>query len=236
MITDRNGFGNDSFCELYTNAEEFIQTILSIPTIQEKSHNNSYVQLSGFTIPSQQPSSVDGLGKKVWYFYFGNDKEGYNSSYLIVNNINIWEKKYYCIDFWLKMTEGNSSIDGTYIFGKFEDTNNYLECVQVSSWIYYKIKVKGIVEVVLQYYLSYNTWYHIAFNRKDSEYTMYVDGNNVDTDTSSGEISITSSFVIGDINDGDSSRTCNDIYMNAFRISVGNSRWNKNFIPPNRQY
>lgn len=240
MIKNRNGFGNDSHCIFLINGEENVVN----DEFSDLSYNNYNITLNG---SNSNPSQVNAFGgifsKTVWEFDFGDDKTGYGSSYLQTENIDMWGEYQYCIDLYLYLDTqdyNDSSTYNTNIFGIYDGSEDYVllsfDQISSSNSLNYIIKSKNVDEISLTYSsMSISQWYHISLTKYDDEYKMYIDGIEQDSGTTRrSDISYLSNLIIGDATSG--AKNNRKIYINEFRISSGNNRWDRNFIEPNRQY
>jgi hypothetical protein len=80
---------------------------------------------------------------------------------------------------------------------------------------------------------SYNTWFHVAFVKRGTTWTLYINGVSVASATKA-HLSTLSTFnnTIGRINNGTSYVYNLNGYIDDFRITKGAARYNSNFTPP----
>ena len=238
-MIDPNGYGNDSHCHLLVRGEESV----SLVTFTEGSKVNGLTMtLSGNnpTDPTQN-STTFKLGRKSWRFDTG-DKFTY-SNYLS-SEFNGWNfmGKDYCIDFYcyLNFKDRPDVTDITEIFSIILDSNNYHICYLNDTSIYYIIKESGTEIVNVSYdftSIPENEWFHGAIVRKDSSFDIYINGEYKATDTCESILnSLEANFNIGHYKTSGNPSIYRYIYIDNFRVSIGNKRWDRNFIIPNRQY
>lgn len=83
--------------------------------------------------------------------------------------------------------------------------------------------------------LSTATWYHLAYVRNGSDFTLYLNGTSIGTASSASAGSSTAyKFDVG--GRGDSTTESLDGGMDEFRLSKGIARWTSNFTPPTEAY
>ncbi|MFA5926334.1 MAG: LamG-like jellyroll fold domain-containing protein, partial [Parcubacteria group bacterium] len=81
---------------------------------------------------------------------------------------------------------------------------------------------------------STGTWYHIAIVRNGNTWTMYKNGVNVASATSSGSFNDYASYLYVGYRPGYSLYP--NAYIDELRISKGTARWTSAFTPPTRAY
>ena len=82
--------------------------------------------------------------------------------------------------------------------------------------------------------VSNNTWYHVAYVREGSTFTLYVDGVAVSTATSSSSLNWNSGWKV-EIGSGYGGANYFAGYISNLRICKGHAVYKSNFAPPTRE-
>ena len=82
--------------------------------------------------------------------------------------------------------------------------------------------------------VSNNTWYHVAYVREGSTFTLYVDGTAVDTATSSSSLNWNSGWKV-EIGSGYGEANHFAGYISNLRICKGHAVYKSNFAVPTRE-
>ena len=82
--------------------------------------------------------------------------------------------------------------------------------------------------------VSNNTWYHVAYVREGSTFTLYVDGVAVSTATSSDSLNWNSGWKV-EIGSGYGGANYFAGYISNLRICKGHAVYKSNFAPPTRE-
>ena len=82
--------------------------------------------------------------------------------------------------------------------------------------------------------VSNDTWYHVAYVREGSTFTLYVDGTAVDTATSSSSLNWNSGWKV-EIGSGYGGANYFAGYISNLRICKGHAVYTSNFAPPTRE-
>jgi len=82
--------------------------------------------------------------------------------------------------------------------------------------------------------VSNDTWYHVAYVREGSTFTLYVDGTAVDTATSSSSLNWNSGWKV-EIGSGYGGANYFAGYISNLRICKGHAVYKSNFAPPTRE-
>jgi len=82
--------------------------------------------------------------------------------------------------------------------------------------------------------VSNDTWYHVAYVREGSTFTLYVDGTAVDTATSSSSLNWNSGWKV-EIGSGYGGVNYFAGYISNLRICKGHAVYKSNFAPPTRE-
>ena len=82
--------------------------------------------------------------------------------------------------------------------------------------------------------VSNNTWYHVAYVREGSTFTLYVDGTAVDTATSSSSLNWNSGWKV-EIGSGYGGANYFAGYISNLRICKGHAVYKSNFAVPTRE-
>lgn len=219
QVFDRNGYGNDSGTELLLHMDG----VNDGTVFTDASKNNFTVTDSNVVTKT----AIKQFGTASGYFP--------DSVFLSVPDNDAWSitNKDFTVDFWVYRidTSGNDYVWSTGVFPNFYDivlANN------VRSYLpRFRIFVSSVSEVDLfgTTQILENIWYHLALTKNGNVYTMYVNGKNEGSDTSSSNLNPTGGLRIGWYTDV--------FYMNGYIDEFRYSnfcRWNKNFTPPNRAY
>jgi len=244
MITNRNGFGNDSHSVLYITGEEGLIGAYPSSTFTESSKNG----LTGVTIDyveqSITPTHGD-FGSKVLNW---NTTENVEKGVTATSSDFLFGKQDYCIDFFIR---GSAWAAGsTHFITSFVDASNYMSIdgyFNSGGYIlwYWQIKDGGtdIINFIRQQNdVSLNTWYHGAFVRKvtgtsNERYDLYGNGVII---TGVTRESVHNYQIDDTINIGKESALVSgnmkNVYVDNFRVSKGNKRWDRGFNIPKRSY
>ena len=147
------------------------------------------------------------------------------------------------IDFWVRWnTLGNSPF-----FQQSNSTSGY-----VLKWsVYYDNTISSLVWsghnpsdtpitwISKSFTPTINTWYHIAFVKSGTIFTIFVNGVSLGTSTSSAELpNVTSLLYIGTFYDTPilACSHYHNGYLDEMRISKGIARWTSDFTPPTGPY
>lgn len=86
--------------------------------------------------------------------------------------------------------------------------------------------------------ISKNTFHHIAVVRDSTTFTLYFNGEAVDTETSSASFvaQASTNIEIGRFGPGGSPTFYMNGYIDEVRISTGVARWTSDFVPPSFEY
>jgi hypothetical protein len=189
---------------------------------------------SGHTITATNANHTSSLAK------FGDTSMHFDGTgdYLSVADHADWEFNSgdYTIDLWVKHTD-HTGTEG-YVWQYEGGGNaNYMQFFhqENSGLRFFMDQSSGGYSVDTGHggAIKDTNWHHIAMVKYGSNYTIYKDGINVKSVTStiatpaySGALIIGDSYGSGDF----------DGYMDEIRISKGIARWTENFTPPNKPY
>lgn len=240
MINNKNGFGNDSHTEVYVMAPRIIDTINFDDISYRRASITNYNDIrSSSTQYNWGPTSFK--------------LSGFTNQYLMADftpSINLDD---FCIDFWVNINNnsGRPFTDALFV-GFFKatghpevpDFDNYCAVVIDNTYgnLYFNYISGGSTYFsaggsVFDY--DVDTWYHISAVRyNDSNLKIFINGNAVATDS----IFDTNKRIVRDLDyqlllyHRATSTTNRAFYVDVWRHSVGDYRWNRDFIIPNRYY
>jgi hypothetical protein len=139
----------------------------------------------------------------------------------------------------LDLSTGNFTIDFWVNFNSFGTDRKYIATtISGGYWQYVhdvsfgaSLRVTGYSAIVNQGSnagWTTGVWYHVAFVRNGSTFTIFRDGVSIATGTSSAALGVSSAIYIG----GYDNNTTLDAYIADFRATKGVARYTANFTPP----
>jgi len=254
MITNRNGFGNDSHCVFLTHSSETISGT-ELPDggyfyESSKSGENHLCNLSGVTVDSSSKfgdSCWNMTGSTTWKYIQVTGNTGGDDWHM--------GQKDFTIDFFIKLTDlpvsdffGSNGVylNGNNFWGIVYDNGRL---IGDTSGLTFVVKVDGNNDVMVQWLPSggdiiTDIWYHFAITRKSDKFRMFWNGKLKETGTYGTPISpynipkFDVPYLIGTAMTTKTQSFINRLsaYYDEFRISKGICRWERDFTPPNREY
>jgi hypothetical protein len=181
-------------------------------------------------------SAVDNATQSVTQHAFAIGKSAYfdgSGDYLTIPDSDDWNfgTGDFTIDFW--MYPLNYVSEAT-IFSQRSDSSHYniLMVKDSGNLTYIVANYYGIVDITFPK-PSINNWHHIAVVRNGNNFSVFVDGTSVGTDTCTDAVpDLAATFQIAYRN----VQNYFNGYIDEFRVSKGVARWISNFTPPTSSY
>ncbi|MBF0451183.1 MAG: hypothetical protein HQK75_10805, partial [Candidatus Magnetomorum sp.] len=180
---------------------------------------------------------------------FADNHEGFGSSfylngstYLRISDSNDWSfgTDNFTIDFWIKTSVAQSTFFGQWT-GSVDSQQSFAIGVYYSKFLFAGgngstdfVRLENTGPVI-----DDNNWHHVAVVRNGDNFISFVDGNLIQTVTSSDLfLDVSIDFLIGACFGSDGVSTISHLtgYVDEIRVSKGIARWTENFIPQETQY
>lgn len=195
---------------------------------------------TSFTDLSNSSTNTTGTGSVDTSIYkYGDGSlhvDSANNEYLIAgsNSSFMFGLNDYTVECWARY-------DGTSNNGIWQENAQNSTFVQRSpdlGLVWYQDKIWSLIDGngsnTGSPTVSANTWYHLAMVRDGSTTRVFVDGNIIRTESSTGSSNYTHQyFIIGGYYNP--SYTMNG-YIDDFRVTTGVARYTANFTPPTAKF
>ena len=138
----------------------------------------------------------------------------------------------FAIDFWVYPTDGETA--DQVIAERASSGRSQWRITSLGSDLYIAYLYEFNYTPSIEFTLTADQWNHVCVNRYDGNYAVYVDGVLANTapvdENNRGLKSVTSGIKLGNTVDPDLEGFTG--YIDNFRLTIGNYRWNADFTPP----
>ncbi len=239
----RNGFGNDGHTDVLVHSNNIIgggnNFVDSSPNARTMS-----IKINGVDSNTQHSNAQHNLGLSS--IKFSHPVAACASANLWTNAGKDIGEQDYCFDAWVYSEEITAEPYVDYFYMGYFDANKvdpfnnsiYLQFDNSSQRIDYIFFNNGSAYNIYYNVKAYvpGQWNHFAITRKENWFYFYVNGIQVGSHNYGSVYSF--AYIARPIhmlyyNSGDCSNT-RKFYVEEWRQSIGSTRWEHNFVPPNR--